>query len=84
MQLSAAIVVFAASLPHAVVRHPVGSFHTEHQVLDKGDLHMENTQESREYASFKHTRIDCNGQHLIVIKGQESNSTSHSQSGQEY
>lgn len=43
MQLGAAVVVFAASLPHAIVRHPVGSFHTEHQVLDEGNLHTENT-----------------------------------------
>lgn len=43
MQLSAAIVVFAASLPHAIVRDPVGSFHTEHQVLDEGNLHTANT-----------------------------------------
>ena len=53
MQLGAAIVVFAASLPHAKVRHPVGSFHTEHQVLDEGDLHMEDTQEGRQYTPFK-------------------------------
>lgn len=43
MQLSAAIVVFAASLPHAIVRNPVGPLHTEHQVLDEGNLHTENT-----------------------------------------
>lgn len=41
MQLGAAVVVFAASLPHAVVRHPVGSLHTVDQVLDEGDLHKE-------------------------------------------
>lgn len=41
MQLCAAIVVFAASLPHAIVGHSVGSFHTEHQVLDEGHLHKE-------------------------------------------
>ncbi len=46
MQLSAAVVVFAASLPHAVVRHPVGSFHTEHQVLNEGNLHTENTHQT--------------------------------------
>lgn len=38
MQLCAAIVVFAASLPHAKVRNPVGPLHTEHQVLDEGNL----------------------------------------------
>lgn len=38
MQLGAAVVVFAASLPHAIVGHPVGSFHAEHQVLDEGNL----------------------------------------------
>lgn len=42
MQLSAAIVVFAASLPHAIVRNPVGPLHTEHQVLDEGNLQTEN------------------------------------------
>ncbi len=47
MQLSAAVVVFAASLPHAIVRHPVGSFHTEHQVLDEGHLHTENTHQTQ-------------------------------------
>lgn len=41
MQLGAAVVVFAASLPHAIVRHPVGSFHAVDQVLDKGHLHKE-------------------------------------------
>lgn len=48
MQLCATVVVFAASLPHAVVRHPVGSFHTEHQVLDEGNLHTENTHQTQE------------------------------------
>lgn len=43
MQLRAAIVVFAASLPHAVVRHPVGSLHAEHQILDEGDLRRKQT-----------------------------------------
>lgn len=48
MQLSAAVVVFAASLPHAVVGDPVGSFHTEHQVLDEGNLRTENTLHTQE------------------------------------
>lgn len=48
MQLSAAVVVFAASLPHAIVRDPVGSFHTEHQVLDEGNLHTGNTHHTQE------------------------------------
>lgn len=47
MQLSAAVVVFAASLPNAVVRYPVGSLHTEHQVLDEGNLHTENTHQTQ-------------------------------------
>lgn len=38
MQLCAAVVVLAASLPHAEVGHPVGSLHAEHQVLDEGHL----------------------------------------------
>lgn len=42
MQLCAAVVVFAASLPHAVVGHPVGSLHTEHQILDEGNLRGKN------------------------------------------
>lgn len=52
MQLSAAVVVFAASLPHAEVRHPVGSLHTEHQVLDEGNLHTENTHQTQEGMGF--------------------------------
>lgn len=48
MQLSAAVVVFAASLPHAIVGDPVGSFHTEHQVLDEGNLRTENTLHTQE------------------------------------
>lgn len=42
MQFSAAIIVLAASLPHAKVRYPICSFHTENQVLDEGNLHVEN------------------------------------------
>ena len=38
MQLSAAIVVLAATLPHAVVWSPVGALHVEHQVLNEVDL----------------------------------------------
>lgn len=38
MQLRAAVVVLAASLPDPEVRHPVNSLYTEHQVLDKRDL----------------------------------------------
>lgn len=43
MKLSAAIVVFAASLPHAEVGNSVGSLHAEYQVLDEGNLFKENT-----------------------------------------
>ena len=61
MQLSAAIVVFAASFPHAVVRNPVGPLHTEHQVLDEGNLHTENTNQTQEgNKDYLHTNI----QHL--------------------
>lgn len=42
MQLSAAIIVLAASLPHAKVGYPICSFHAENQVLDEGNLHVEN------------------------------------------
>ena len=38
MQLSAAIVVLAATLPHAVVWRPVGALHVEHQVLNEVDF----------------------------------------------
>lgn len=48
MQLSAAVVVFAASLPHAVVWDPVGSFHAENQVLDEGNLRIANTLHTQE------------------------------------
>lgn len=48
MQLSASVVVFAASLPHAVVRDSVGSLHTEHQVLDEGNLHTEHTLQTQQ------------------------------------
>ena len=41
MQLSAAVIVFAASFPHAEVWHSVGSLHTEDQVLDEGNLQEE-------------------------------------------
>lgn len=53
MQLSAAVVVFAASLPHAVVWDPVGSFHTEHQVLDEGNLRTDNTLHTQEVMVHK-------------------------------
>ena len=38
MQLSAAVVVLAAALPHAIVWRPVGALHVEHQVLNEVDL----------------------------------------------
>lgn len=47
MQLCAAVVVFAATLPHAIVGHPVGSLHTEHQILDEGNLQGKKNNKSK-------------------------------------
>lgn len=54
MQLSAPVVVFAAPLPHAVIRNPVGSFYAEYQVLNEGNLYTENPQEDVTHWEWTH------------------------------
>lgn len=78
MQLSATVVVFAASLPHAVVRNPVGSFYAEYQVLNEGNLYTENTHHTTEedvthgeWTQFLHI-------HSIWHKDVETERTHHS------
>lgn len=72
MQLSAAVVVFAASLPHAVVWHPVGSLHTEHQVLDEGNLHTENTHQTQKgtggFEQMQHRHLQTHTQHTYTYR----------------
>lgn len=58
MQLCAAVIVFASSFPHAVVRHPVGSLHAEHQVLDEGNLHTD--KQTSNTGKAWDTGSDCN------------------------
>lgn len=74
MQLRAAVVVFAAPLPHAVVRYPVGPFHTVHQVLDEGHLHTQGGGVERTHTSVPHKLTTPD----TVVLGTNSHSHSHS------